>query len=132
MKAHREDLYRIPRPVSKKYPPMPQADRAAQFSPFAALTGFDALVRETARVTEKRRELTEEEKLRVDRVLREGWATGNPVRVTCFVPDGKKQGGSYGELRGKVKSIDSIKGVLHWEDGSCTALGLLLSAEFAD
>ena len=57
-----DDIIDLPRPVSKKHPPMPMMKRAAQFLPFAALTGYEAAVEETARLTEKKTELSEDMK----------------------------------------------------------------------
>lgn len=91
---------------------MPRADRAAQFAPFAALTGYDETVRETARLTEERIELTDDEKAILDKKIREAFQNTLPVCITYFRPDGKKAGGAYVRARGVIKAIDSIKRII--------------------
>ena len=98
---HRYDeIIHLPHPVSQTHPRMGRLERAAQFSPFAALTGYDDAVRETARLTDAQRELAEDEQallerqlLRVQMLLDAG--TPPVVAVTWFQPDAKKQGGAY-------------------------------------
>lgn len=95
---HRYDeIIHLPHPVSQTHPRMGRLERAAQFSPFAALTGYDDAVRETARLTDAQRELAEDEQallerqlLRVQMLLDAG--TPPVVAVTWFQPDAKKQG----------------------------------------
>ena len=104
--------------VSKHRQPMPRIARAAQFSPFAALTGYDDLVAESARLTDARIQLTEEEKVAVNDVLT--WMTANPVSeaaFTYFVPDKMKSGGSYETVTGRIKKHDAIKGTILLEGG---------------
>ena len=104
--------------VSKHRQPMPRIARAAQFSPFAALTGYDDLVAESARLTDARIQLTEEEKVAVNDVLT--WMTANPASeaaFTYFVPDKMKSGGSYGTVTGRIKKHDAIKGTILLEGG---------------
>jgi predicted nucleotidyltransferase len=91
---------------------MPITDRAAQFSPFAALTGHDAAIRETARWTDRKIELDEDEKLVLNeklRVLIEQIDQHPEVRVTYFQPDEKKDGGAYVTATGVVKKIDNLE-----------------------
>lgn len=99
------------------HPRMGRLERAAQFSPFAALTGYDDAVRETARLTDAQRELAEDEQallerqlLRVQMLLDAG--TPPVVAVTWFQPDAKKQGGAYVTAKGKVRKIDEFGGAL--------------------
>lgn len=112
--------------VSKHRQPMPRIARAAQFSPFAALTGYDDLVAESARLTDARIQLTEEEKVAVNDVLT--WMTsrsssvgnGDPyaeATFTYFVPDKAKAGGSYETVTGRIKKHDAIKGTILLEGG---------------
>lgn len=112
-----EDMLYLKRPVSRNHPPMDLKDRAAQFSPFAALTGYDDAVKETARQTEQRRELDEYEKAALDEQLREleaqlqnlenGKNQAAPrVTVTCFIPDEYKAGGAYRTFTAAVKKIN--------------------------
>lgn len=104
-----EDMLYLPHPVSPTHPRMPLQDRAAQFSPFAALTGYDDALRETARLTERFVELDEDGKQEIDRQI--GYLQKHPkytipVRITYFVPDVKKDGGAYRTLEGCVYKID--------------------------
>ncbi|MDO5392957.1 MAG: hypothetical protein Q4F24_17990 [Eubacteriales bacterium] len=88
-----EDIINLPQPTSKKHPRMSAIDRAAQFSPFAALAGYDAAVRETVRLTDRRIELDEYEKVELDRrfqILRDHLSDKTEVAFTCFVPDERK------------------------------------------
>lgn len=113
-------LYRS-RPVSTAHPPMSQADRAAQFSPFAALTGYEAAVRETARLTQGRITLSEEEKESINRVLlylQDHLSEQPPVLVTYFLPDQKKDGGAYLTLRGTLRRIAPLERQLLLTDGT--------------
>lgn len=104
-----EDIINLPHHVSDKYPHMPIYDRAAQFAPFAALTGHEEAINETSRYTEERIELTEEQKENIDRELQElrDCGTNRNVRIVYFEPDRLKKGGRYVEFRGTVKKINS-------------------------
>ena len=113
-------LYRS-RLVSTAHPPMSRADRAAQFSPFAALTGYEAAVRETARLTQGRITLSEEEKESINRVLlylQDHLSEQPPVLVTYFLPDQKKDGGAYLTLRGTLRRIAPLERQLLLTDGT--------------
>ncbi|MCM1174070.1 MAG: YolD-like family protein [Blautia sp.] len=104
-----DDIINLPHHESAKHPKMPALDRAAQFLPFAALTGYDAAVRETARLTDYRIELDEmkKEELRGSlQMLRERLAQKPEVIITYFVPDTRKEGGAYLSVRGTIKKID--------------------------
>lgn len=129
--THRyDDMLDLPHHVSSTHPQMPIANRAAQFSPFAALSGYDDQIRETARLTDGRIELSDEEKARLDRrlqMIQEQIGTRpNPsasdaptVSITFFRPDTRKAGGSYVTLSGTVKKIDTYgrRIVLYAENG---------------
>ena len=106
------DIIDLPHHVSQKHPQMPMAERAAQFNPFAALTGYDDAVKETARFTDEMAELTENRKEALDQKLREIVSSeGHPaVTIEYFVPDKHKSGGSYVTLRGCVRRIDDVAG----------------------
>lgn len=106
-----DDIIDLPHPTSERHPRMPMANRAAQFSPFAALTGYGDAVRETARLTDRRVELTESEKSVLDAKLQQ-LAPGASAEITCFQPDGKKEGGTYLTVTGVVKRIDAGEIVL--------------------
>ncbi len=103
-----EDIINLPHPTSKKHPRMAAIDRAAQFSPFAALTGFDAAIEETARLTAGKIELHEDEREELDRRLRQALETGACVEITRFVPDSAKSGGSYETVTGSVAALDHV------------------------
>ena len=103
-----DDIINLPHPTSAKHPRMPMADRAAQFSPFQALSGFGSAIRETARVTGERVELTEDEKAILDEKLRLLLETGGEGVFTYFLPDERKDGGTYVTAVGPVKRIDQL------------------------
>ena len=110
-----EDIINLPHPVSKNHPQMPLEDRAAQFAPFAALTGHDAAIKETARVTDERLELSEEAITQLNDQLnriRDIIGTEQRVSITYFVPDGKKSGGAYVTCTGYVKRIEEYEHAL--------------------
>ena len=116
-----DDILHLSRPVSGRHPPMSRSDRAAQFSPFAALTGYEAAVRETARLTQGRIELSEEEKASIDSVLQYLQAHLSeqpPVIVTYFVPDLKKDGGEYRTISGSLRRIEPLERRLLLVDGT--------------
>lgn len=107
-----DDIINLPHPTSSRHPRMSLYDRAAQFSAFAALTGHDAAIRETARLTDKRVELDEDMKARLNEkllVLAENMNTNPEVTITYFVPDEKKAGGAYVTFTGIVKKIDEYE-----------------------
>lgn len=120
-----EDIVNLPHPISPRRARMSDADRAAQFSPFAALTGHDAAIAETARLTEARPELAEDEKARLNQKLQklEACLSRRPVvSITCFFPDARKEGGSCVTVTGVVKKIDTVQQVILMESGERLAL----------
>lgn len=107
-----DDIINLPHPVSTRHPRMSLHDRAAQFSPFAALTGYDAAVKETARLTERRIELDENSKALLDErmgIVQEQLNEKPEITITYFKPDMKKSGGSYVEVTGCIKKIDEYE-----------------------
>ena len=114
--THRyDDIIHLSRPVSKKRSPMSNFDRAAQFSPFAALTGYDAVIAETGRLTDTRIELDEGGKALLDeklQTIREHLEEHPAVKLTVFCPDSRKSGGAYEEITGNVKKIDPVARIL--------------------
>lgn len=103
------DIIDLPHHVSAIRPRMSMIDRAAQFSPFAALTGYDAAIKETGRLTDARIELSEESRAILDRkqqLLLSNLSNSPEISVTYFVPDERKAGGSYATVTGKVKKVD--------------------------
>jgi len=111
-KSDYNDIINLPHYVSAKRPQMPMMDRAAQFSPFAALTGYDDAIHETARLTNDRIDLSEEEKETLDRkqqILLEKLSIHPALTITYFVPDAKKSGGVYVTINGNLKKIDEFE-----------------------
>ena len=110
-----DDIIALPHPEPRTHPRMSLHDRAAQFSPFAALTGHSAAIAETGRLTASRITLDESEMARVDDALqrlRELLPQAPAVSITYFVPDERKAGGSYQTITGAVRRIDTVNGVL--------------------
>lgn len=115
-----DDIINMPHHVSKKHPQMSLADRAAQFSPFAALTGYEAAIAETARVTEERLELSENSREELNmkiQLLKEHLSEKPVVEIMYFVPDERKAGGSYETVTGVVKKIDEYEQKIVLESG---------------
>lgn len=113
-----QDIIHLPRHVSPTHPPMSMENRAAQFSAFAALSGYEDAVRETGRLTQERIELSEEEQMVLDYELGQALEQGCEVKVTWFVPDERKEGGSYQSVRGYLKKADAQAGILQMRDGT--------------
>ncbi len=114
-----KDMLHLPHPVSVTHPRMSLQNRAAQFSPFAALTGYDDALRETARLTDRFIELDEDRKQEIDRQLyyiHEHLIQKPPVKITYFVPDSQKDGGSYRTLEGHVQKINETAGKICMND----------------
>ncbi|MDO4475735.1 MAG: hypothetical protein Q4B59_03020 [Lachnospiraceae bacterium] len=115
-----EDIIHLPPPTSRKHPRMPGEKRAAQFAPFAALVGYEAAVDEAARLTSERTELTEEERGRLDQTLQllmERRAGERRACITRFIPDERKEGGSYASICGSIRRLDPVGRILIMEDG---------------
>ena len=117
------DIIDLPRPVSRTHPPRPMLNRAAQFAPFAALTGYDAAVEETARLTEEEVYLDESEIAALnEKLARLEAALPNPpaVQITCFRPDERKSGGSFETVTGRSGRSTASHNVCTWspEKGS--------------
>ena len=110
-----DDIIHLPHHVSATRPHMPRSDRAAQFMPFRALTGYEDAVHETARLTEERVELTEDEKALLDTKLQrlaDRLDSHPQVTLTWFRPDKRKTGGAYVTTTGQIRKIDDFEGVL--------------------
>lgn len=110
-----DDIINLPHYTSEKRAKMSIYDRAAQFSPFAALTGYDAAVMEAARITERRVELSEDSRLELDRVqqmLARIIDTEPSVTVTYFLPDSRKEGGEYRTVHSRLIRIDNTAGII--------------------
>lgn len=110
-----DDIINLPHHTSKVHPRMSVANRAAQFAPFAALTGYDDELRETIRLTDKKIELEEETKEEINRKLQELKAELQKlpnVTFTYFIKDTHKEGGAYITTYGVVKKIDEYRNVI--------------------
>lgn len=110
-----DDIINLPHYEPKNHKRMSMYARAAQFAPFAALTGYDDSVKETARLTNKRIEIDEEVKAMLDwklQELQEDISTGPTATITYFIPDAKKSGGKYVTVTGTVKKIDEFKQII--------------------
>lgn len=106
-----DDIINLPHHESKKHPRMSKEARAAQFAPFAALTGYDEVINETARLTSKRKEINEELKEILDaklQIIHDKILSKPKITFTYFVSDSKKDGGSYVTVIGKVIKIDEF------------------------
>ena len=115
-----DDIINLPHHTSVTHTPLPIADRAAQFSPFAALTGYEDAIDETARFTQDWIELDENEKERLNekfQKIREQLHMHTHVIFTYFEPDQKKQGGAYLTVEGRARKLDEPKHAFIMEDG---------------
>ena len=122
----------LPHHVSKTRPQMPMSDRAAQFAPFAALTGYDAAIKETGRLTDERIELDVEVLSALDmkyQLLMEALDEAPEVIITYFRPDERKAGGKYVSAVGAVKKIDDFERRITMQDGAKIPMDDVLSIE---
>lgn len=133
-----DDILHLPHPTSKRHPRMPLSDRAAQFAPFAALTGHEEAIRETARLTDSFVELDEGQRERLDKrlqLLRAETGKGKVpplgavVRVTYFQPDARKEGGAYMTVCKAVKKVDGYGRKLLFADGTAIPIENIVSIE---
>ena len=127
-----DDIINLPNPTSKNHPRMSLYARAAQFSPFAALTGHEAAIRETARRTDEKEILSDEviaglnEKLRV---IVENIGSEQTVTITWFVPDERKAGGTYTTHSGVVKKINEYEHTIIMTDSTIIPIGQISEIE---
>ena len=127
-----KDIINLSHPVSKKHSQMSIHDRAAQFAPFAALTGYEEAVKETARLTYEKIEIDEELKQILNdklNYIKEKTDTKPKVIFTYFIPDPKKTGGNYKEIIGRVKKIDEYKQIIVLEDGKEIPINEIIKIE---
>ena len=123
------DILTLPHPTSKKHPRMTRTARAAQFAPFAALTGYNEAVKETARLTNEQLELDDTEKAQLNeklQLLRQHLPRQLPITITFFIPDTKKAGGSYQTITGPVKKIQEYERRLIMTDGTIIPINAII------
>lgn len=127
-----EDILRLPRPESTRHPRMSPLERAAQFSPFAALTGYEEVLAESGRRTLTRVELQEDAREALDRkqqLLLDMAHLSPELRVRYFRPDDKKEGGCYPTVHGRLKGVDPIERVLILREGLKIPLDAVLELD---
>ncbi len=127
-----KDIINLPHHISTKHPPMSIINRAAQFSPFAALSGHDIAIKETARLTNKRIELDDyiKESLNTKlHLLDQDLSKDIEITLTYFQADTKKEGGTYLSLAGKVKKIDKYKSIIVMDDNTIIPINEIISID---
>lgn len=112
-----DDIINLPHHVSDYHKPMSMANRAAQFAPFAALSGHDEAIADVMRLTDSFKELAEDEKNILSRKLHYSVENLSSVEITYFVPDKNKSGGSYKKIKGKIKKWREIDRTIVLNDG---------------
>lgn len=130
-----DDIINLSRPQYHDLPPMSIHERAAQFSPFAALVGYDAAVEETARLTDSRREMEEDEINELNRQLSElnkRLLERPMIRVTYFIRDRKKEGGRYASKVGNARTIDQAENRIIFTDGESVPVKDMYSVVFIE
>lgn len=130
-----EDIINLPHPVSRTHPQMSMMARAAQFAPFAALTGYNAAIEETARLTDAERELSEVEQGALNQKmawLQEHMSKHPLITITHFVHDTRKSGGAFVQTPGNLKSIDTVDQLLVLSDGTKVPLRGIMEVEIMD
>lgn len=133
-KSMYDDIIDLPHHVSKTHPQMSRHDRAAQFSPFAALTGYDDAVDEAARLTESRLVPDEEQAALLDRTMKkilDNIDIRPLIRVTYFIPDKWKSGGRYSEYSGHIRTFNEYDKILIFEDGKKIAVSDIYDLDFS-
>ena len=127
------EIINLPHHVSTTRPQMPLSDRAAQFAPFAALTGYDSAIKETGRLTDERIELDEEALTALDRkyqLLIEALDDAPEVTIIYFRPDERKAGGQYVSATGTVKKVDTFGRRILLQDGTRIPLDSVYDLRF--
>lgn len=124
-----DDIINLPHHVSETRTPMPMENRAAQFAPFAALTGHDDAIAETARLTSAKHELSPAESEKLSRKLLYALEKQAVITITHFLPDAHKQGGSYRQITGKIKKISQPENLLILTDRRSVPIPDILNIE---
>ena len=126
------EIINLPHHVSKTRPQMPMSDRAAQFAPFAALTGYDAAIKETGRLTDEKIEMDEEALNILNmkfQILVDSLDDEPEVTFTYFKPDERKAGGAYIEVTGTVKKVDDFERLIVMHNGTKMPMDDILNIE---
>ena len=121
MNGKYDEIMGLPHHVSKTRPQMPMSDRAAQFAPFAALTGYDSAIKETGRLTNERIELDEDALTALNvkyQFLMDALDEEPEIKITYFKPDERKAGGEYVSAIGAVKKVDDFERLITMQDGT--------------
>ena len=126
------EIINLPHHVSKTRPQMPMSDRAAQFAPFAALTGYDSAIKETGRLTDEKIEMDEEALNILNmkfQILVDSLDDEPEVTFTYFKPDERKAGGDYLEVTGTVKKVDDFERLIVMQNGIKMPMDDILNIE---
>ena len=132
MSGKYDEIMGLPHHVSKTRPQMPMTDRAAQFAPFAALTGYDSAIKETGRLTDEKIELDEEALTALNlryQLLIDALDEELEVEITYFKPDERKAGGEYVAVIGAVKKVDDFERLITMQDGMKISMDDVLSID---
>ena len=127
------DIINLPHHVSKNHPQMSREARAAQFAPFAALTGYDDVIHETARLTDEQVELEEHDNNRLNRKfaeLTDAMEEHPKITVTYFKPDELKAGGAYVSITGTLKKVDTYEHLMIFDDGNEIPIAHIVDLQF--
>ena len=128
-----DDIINLPHHVSTRHPQMSMMNRAAQFAPFAALTGHSAAIEETARLTESQQELADEDNEILNQkmtYLREVINEHPTISITYFEPDKRKSGGRYMSIEGQLQNIDDYNQTIVLKNGETIPLKSILDIQF--
>ena len=132
IKSKYDEIMGLPHHVSRTRPQMPMSDRAAQFAPFAALTGYDSAIKETGRLTDEKIKLDEEALTTLDmkyQFLIDALDDEPEVTITYFQPDERKAGGKYVSATGTVKKVDDFERRITMRDGAKIPMDNVLSID---
>jgi hypothetical protein len=127
-----DEIMELSHHVSKTRPQMPMSDRAAQFAPFAALTGYDSAIKETGRLTDERIELDEDALTALNmkyQLLMDALDEESEIKITYFKPDERKAGGEYVSAIGVVKKVDDFERLITMQDGMKIPMDDILSID---
>lgn len=128
-----DEIINLPHHVSKTRPQMPMSDRAAQFAPFAALTGYDSAIKETGRLTDEKIDLDEEALTDLNmryQLLVDALDEEQEVEITYFKPDERKSGGEYVTVTGTVKKVDDFERLITMQNGTKIPMDDVLAVDW--